>query len=491
MSPCRLVAGACVLSVLQAGCVTAPKSADRPVDIALPNAWTAGEASASPATSPSASEAGWLDTFGDRQLVDLVAEALARNHDLRALALTLEATRASAIIAGADKYPQIGAGLDAARLQAAVENGRGGATPFIDDSHQLGLNLSWEVDLWGRLRNREQAAIADVQAAGADFSGARLSLAANVAKAWFRTTTSRLQLDLAQETVLNFNATADLVRSRFEVGVSSSLELRLALANAASARVFLDQRRQELDSVVRTLETLVGRYSANVLATVETMPELQAEIPVGLPSDLLQRRPDIFAAERRVAGADSRARESRKAMLPALRLTGAGGTASSELENLLDSGFEVWSIAAGLVQPILQGGRLRAAADRSSILAERTHEDYVSTLLNAFREVETTLAAEETLGHQEESLREFAEHSAGAERLARDEYETGISDIITVLESQRRALDARSSHLSIREQRLRNRVDLHLALGGDFETPSAPPPKVSMPVPAAAVAAAR
>lgn len=465
----RIFAAALPPFLLLAGCASAPKSVTRPVEIEPPKSWTA---SAPSAPGSDAQPDAWLASFHDATLVSLVQEAMEHNYDLRAVAFTLESLKASARITGADRLPQLSLGADGARFQSAIENGSGGATSVTSENYGLGLDLNWELDLWGRLRSRQQAAIGDYQAAEADLAGARLSLAAAVARAWYRTTTAHLQFNLADETVRNFESTADLVRSRFEAGVSSSLELRLALANAASARALLDQRHQELDDSVRILEALLGRYPANSLETVETLPQLTTSVPVGLPSQLLTRRPDIIAAERRLAAADARVSESKRALLPSVRLTGSGGTASSELENLLDADFEVWSIAAGLTQPLFQGGRLRANVMRNSALAGRAHADYLATVIAAFREVESNLAAEETLRRREVSLREFAEHSSGAERLARDEYERGLSDIITVLESQRRALDARSSHLSIREQRLRNRIDLFLALGGGFSSPA-------------------
>jgi NodT family efflux transporter outer membrane factor (OMF) lipoprotein len=473
-----------MLVLAMSGCVSSPQTARRPdATPDAPSRWTAPAAATSNAPENKSVSDDWLLGLGDPRLPDLVEQALARNHDLRALAASLESTRAASVIAGADRLPQIGVGLDAARFQNAVKTAPGEAVGVIAQSRQLGANVRWEIDLWGKLRDRGQAALADLEAAEADFAGARLSLAAGVAKAWFRTSTSRLQLQLAEETVRNFEATADLVRSRFEAGIGTSLELRLALANAASAAALLEQRRQELDSAVRILETLLGRYPANTLATIDALPELQVAVPAGIPSEVLQRRPDLVAAERRLAAADARTREARKARLPSLSLTGSGGTASNDLDDLLDADFEVWSIAAGLAQPLFQGGRLRAAADRNAALAERAHADYLSAVLEAFREVESALAAEDLLRRREENLREFAEQSAGAERLAQDEYEAGLSDIVTVLESQRRALDARSSYLLIREQRLRNRVDLHLALGGDFgagTAANAAPPAVDL-----------
>jgi len=471
LSARSLVPALLVVPLLAAGCATAPEPASRPESPPqVASTWTALASAPVPPSSPDLALVPWVDSFHDSTLSALVTEGLAHNHDLQALARSLEAARATATIAGADRLPQLTAGADAAGRQTAVET-PAGVTSIRTENYGLGLNLSWEIDLWGRLRDGTAAAIADTQATEADLAAARLSLAGQIAKAWFRTSTARLQLALAEDTVRSFQSSADLVRNRFEAGISTSLELRLALANAAAARALREQRRQELDTASRQLEALLGRYPAAHIGTINTLPTPPAAVPAGLPADLLARRPDILAANRRLAAADARVRQAQKAMLPALRLTGSGGTASTELSDLLDADYTVWSIAAGLTQPIFQGGRLRAAADRATALAEGSHATYLQTVQRAFLEVETRLAAETTLRSREENLLEAATHSDGAERLARDEYEAGLSDIITMLESQRRALEARSTWLSVREQRLDNRVDLHLALGGDFTPP--------------------
>jgi len=258
------------------------------------------------------------------------------------------------------------------------------------------------------------------------------------------------------------------VRSRFESGISTSLDLRLALANAAGARALKQLRAQEYEQSVRSLEVLIGKYPANSLATVDELPELSQPIPVGLPSELLNRRPDIVAAERRLASSDLRVSEARKNLLPSLRLTASGGTASEDLSNIADVNYSVWSLVGGLTQPLFQGGRLKANVERSKAEAQQDYLAWSRTVLNAFQEVEDTLAGEQFLSAREKDLLEAAVQSMGAQSLAEDEYAAGLTEIITVLESQRRALNAQNDYLTIREQRLRNRVDLHLALGGDF-----------------------
>ncbi len=445
------------------GCATSPKVADRPLEVNPPAKWVSGiENEALREQMP----IGWLSTFNDPKLEAIIAEAMAHNYSLRTWASLIETANANAIITGANRYPQLGVGLDSSRRQTRTP------AKSFSNSHSLDLNLSWEIDLWGRLRDQSAAAIADIEAAQADYRAARLSIAGLCAKAWFRMTTAKAQLNLAQETLRIFESNAAFIQNRFESGTSSSLDLRLTLAQAANARATLAQRQQQYDEDVRTLEVLLGRYPANSLKESIDLPSIKSNVPAGLPSDLLTRRPDILAAERRLAAADRRIRESKKRLLPSISLTGSAGTTSSDLSDLLDDDFSVWNIAGGLFQPLFQGKRLVADIERKKSIAEQAFLSYAQTILNAFQEVEDTLAAEQYLAQREVALLESTTHSKSAERLAQDEYASGVSDIFTVLDSQRRALDAQNQYLSIRELRLNNRVNLYLALGGNFDQPS-------------------
>jgi multidrug efflux system outer membrane protein len=450
---------------LAVGCATSPDPTEREPLVEAPEQWSSETESVTAATSETP---GWLAQFNDPKLNEVVEDALARNIELQATIARVDAARANAKITGSDQYPQLGAGLAGSRREIVLDGSGDPPATLTSDSYGFSLDLSWEIDVWGRLRDSASASIADYEAVAADLSGARLSLAGNTAKFWFRATTARQQLELANETVSSFESTVDLVRSRFESGISSSLELRLALANAAAARALKQQRAQELEQSVRALEVVIGTYPESALATIDVLPVLSQSVPAGLPSELLNRRPDIVAAERRLAAADRRVASAKKSLLPSLRLTGSAGTASEDLANIADADYSVWSIVGGLTQPLFQGGRLRANVDRSKAVAEGVYLDYSKTILTAFQEVENALAGEKFLSIREKELLESAVQSDGAQRLAEDEYAAGLTEIITVLESQRRALNAKEAYLSVRELRLRNRVDLHLALGGDF-----------------------
>jgi len=214
---------------------------------------------------------------------------------------------------------------------------------------------------------------------------------------------------------------------------------------------------------------VLGRYPSGELDLAEQLPEVTMKVPAGLPMQLLERRPDLIAGFKTVEAARKRAGAAQKARLPNISLTASGGTRTEELGDALNDTFSIWSLAANVVQPLFYGGRLRASAARSRAVWEESLEDYRTLVLEAFRDVESALANETYLRKQVARLAEAEDESGAAERLAWDKYQNGTADITAVLDAERRAFEARSSHIETRSAYLINRVDLYLALGGDFE----------------------
>lgn len=454
------------LAIALAGCASAPPRSGPALVPEPPAAWMA------PAGA-GAVESAWWRALGDSNLVAIIEEALAANHDLRAAAARVEAAHAVARRAGADALPQASFSGDAARRQQVFVGlpipGAGGQ-PLTTryNSYAATFTVNWELDVWGRLRAGQRAALADAQASEGDFNAARDSLAAQVARAWTAAVEARRQLELAQATATNFAATARQVRARYERGVRSPLDVRLAVANEAAARAGVAARQSQLAAATRQLEILLGRYPAGAVTNLSELPAPAAPVPAGLPGELLERRPDLVAAERRLAASSARAAEARAALLPRLALTGTAGRTSAELEDLLDNSFSLWSIAANLAQSLYQGGRLRANVRLAEARAREATEQYLATVLRAFGEVEAALHDEQHLARREAELAEAVAQSRAAQRLAEDRYASGLEPFLTLLEAQRRAWEAESQWLAVRRARLDNRIQLHLALGGGF-----------------------
>ena len=437
-----------------------------------PPAWSGG--GDGPAEADSL-QAPWWSGLDDPNLGALIAEGLAHNQDLAAAAARVERAVAQARVAGADLWPR--AGVDAAAIRsrrnfAGFGPLAGQLPPLTANAFDAGFSASWEADLWGRLRADQAAALAEAQATRFDLAGARLSLESLIVRAYAGAAEARSQALLAEAAAGNRQRVRESIEDRYARGLRTSLDLRLARAEAAAARAAVARRRLQLDAATRRLEVLLGRYPAAELAVAEAPPAVTGRVPAGLPADLVRRRPDLAAAERRLASADQRLASARRALLPGIRLTGGGGRSSEELADLLDGDFSVWSLAANLTMPLFQGGRLRARAAAAEADREALTAAYAGLVLEAFAEVEGALASEAALAEQEAALVETADQASAAESLADDRYRRGLVGLITLLDAQRRAWDAHSQLLTTRRRRVDARVDLHVALGGGFTHPA-------------------
>jgi NodT family efflux transporter outer membrane factor (OMF) lipoprotein len=463
--------GATILAALVVvGCVSAPERRQLETLVQPPDHWTAA------ATDEAAPEQNWWTEFNDPRLSKLIDVALEQNYDLRAAAFRVDRAAAEARIAGADLQPQVGVGFNATRQhQNPAAFGipiPGAEEGFTSSRLGLSLDVSWEVDLWGRLRAGARAAVAELQATQVDLAGARLSLSGQTAKAWFAVLEAQQQVELARDSVESFRDVAGEVRSRYKRGLRPAVELRLALSNLAASESLLELRLNQLENTTRQLEILLGRYPAANLLEGQAAPAISPlpdPVPAGLPAELVSRRPDLVAAERRLAAADQRLVQARKSLYPQLALTGSAGQLSADFDDLLDGDFSVWSIAGNLLQPIFQGGRLRAGVSRADALNREAIELYTSAVLRAYAEVETARSAEQSLILRERKLAETSEQLEAALRLSEQRYRMGVGDYLTVLTSQTNLLTAESELISVRRGLLDNRVDLHLALGGGFE----------------------
>jgi multidrug efflux system outer membrane protein len=437
-------------------------------EVVAPGDFTAGRA------IPGRAATGWLGDFSEPGLNAVVAEAMGANQDLAASAGRLRAARANAGITRAAGLPQISAtgGTTRRRGVAEVPDGSGGTSAVSNyaTSHDIGASLNWEVDLWGRVRNRSRAAVADANASAANFHALRLSLAANIARSWFNAAELEQQVRLARETLTSLEKNLNFVERGVDLGTSEPLDLRLTRTNVASARSNLAAQSRQLDRATRALEILIGRYPARQLKVSQSLPDMGVGVPTGLPSALLERRPDLRASEFRLAASSERVGEAKKQILPSFSLTVGGGTSSSELRKFLNPDYLAGSIGASIAQTVYDGGRIQGGIEAAQGRYDEALANFRQNALQAFGEVETALAAEVFLRNQLQSQKQAAVESTKAEELAWDQYAGGLIDGLTWLEAQRRSFNANSGLLQLKNLRLQNRIDLHLALGGDFQS---------------------
>ncbi len=406
---------------------------------------------------------GWLSDFSDAGLKRSVNEALAHNRSLKAASARLREASEQTIIARARQLPAMNAGVLAGASDGTA----------VERSSNYGLNLaaSWEPDLWGRLRDLTRATEADERAAIEDFRGARLSLAANAAKAYVNIVSAAQEVALAEFTLDSFEKNLRIIERNYKATGEGALDIQFARTNVFSTQRVLEQRKLERDNAARTLEVLQGRYPEGKIKTPGTLPELPGSVPAGIPANLIERRPDLAAARARLFASAKRADAARKSLLPDFSLTGSRGVAGAGFSDLLNVDFLITTIAGRANQVLFNGGALTANVRGALATNDRLVNEYAQLALDAFREVEVTLAADRSLAEQENFLKNEVEQASLAERQAERDYAEGINpNILSVLEAQRRANNARAAIIRLRNQRLQNRFDLHLALGGDFRT---------------------
>ncbi|WP_447894961.1 efflux transporter outer membrane subunit [Vreelandella sp. GE22] len=450
----------CGLGMLLTACAATP-SPNSPPPVELPGAFLA-------ATGQQVFVADtWWQDFQDEELNAFVRNALDDNPGLAQAIAQARIAEAQSRTDRADLFPQLSAGLDSARQRRP-----GGQGENITNTHNASLDISWEVDLWGRLSSIAAAGQADFLAASEQLRGMHQSLAAEVVSLYLDIVQARAQVALSEDTVEALEEFARQVENRANAGVVSPTDVTLAYANLSSARAGLQQRRENLARATRQLETSMGDYPAGQLVTKSELPAVPPFPSAGVPAELLARRPDVRQAEWALQAADYRLAAAERSFLPALSLTGSAGSTGSELADLFSSGSFIWTIAGNIVQPVFQGGRLRAQADVAEGQRDEAFYGYVEVALTALSEVETALAVDDLLARRVEESEEAADYADEAVRVSFNRYIQGIEPFLNVLESYQSALDSRSAYITAQYDRLANRIDLHLALGGGFDAVS-------------------
>jgi NodT family efflux transporter outer membrane factor (OMF) lipoprotein len=417
------------------------------------------------AAQPGIVDSGWIHTFRSQILVRLVNEAIANNQDLRAASFRVAEARAIARQSGAPLYPSLTAEVyapDSGRLEV---NGQ----PEPTDNFQSRFDIAWEADVWGRLRGRREAAYIDAAAEVAIFEAVRQSLAAEVTSAWIQVAGDSHQLRLAREELSVRSRMLNNVEQRIAAQTLLEVDGNIVRANVARARARVALAEGNLAHSARVLEVLLGRYPSAELRNLGGLPGMPGRVPVGLPSQLLERRPDLVARERRVAAAFHRVREARAARLPVINLTanlvGNGGN----LGNSLDPVNIIWTIAGGIIAPLIDGGERAEEVKVRTARQERALAEYGAAALRAFQEVEDALSNEQVLAQREAQLGRAVNELRSAVDFEQQRYEAGEIDLTRVDDALLRYFESQRDLSDARVARLQNRVALHLALGGSFE----------------------
>lgn len=464
--------GARIGMVLTAGAVMAgcalspPPGHDQILREALPHTTAVPPAWRADATAAAVAD-DWLKSFNDPVLDGLVAEAIANNRDLAQAAERVRIAQQAVIVIGAQLLPQVGAVL-------------GGRTTR-DEDHDGTFNTSvvyggvaWELDLWGRLRAQRAATEAGAAATALDYAYARQSLAATVAKAWYLASEARQQLALAEQAVRVYGELLALVKIRRAAGKDSDLDIADTSAKLDSAKAQVEVAQAAYGESRRALEVLLGRYPAAEIEAAADFPALPPPVAAGVPASLLERRPDLAAAEQQVLAAFRRQEAAKLALLPDVSISLVGGRLGDQLLSVLQLNPWLASAAIGVSIPIYEGGALQAKVEIATAQQARTVAAYGGAALTAFREVENALGNERLLARRLPFDEGSLANATDTVRIATIQYRAGKQDLLWVSNLQTSQLAAQSVLIRVRGQQRANRIRLHLALGGGFEaTPAA------------------
>ncbi|HMN45505.1 MAG TPA: TolC family protein [Povalibacter sp.] len=462
--PLRLSPLAAIV-LLATGCAVAPPPAPDEIrqqamgDVDVSRAWQAA------ATDAAQVQDNWLASFADPQLDALVQEALAHNPDLRIAAARVEQAAQHLVVAQSGLKPSVGiAGT------GGMKGGGGGDTSSALQG--IVAAATWELDLWGRVRYARNAARESHASTQADFEFARQSLAAATAKAWFSAIRMTRRAAIAREMAASAQRLESLAEDRERVGVGTETETAQARASARDLEDTLQQLELARGQALRALEVLIGRYPAADVATRADLVPLPGPMPAGLPLQMLERRPDVIAAERRVAAAFNRIGEAKAARLPQLSLNLNFGAWDSEILQLKED-FEnpAGGLGARLLAPLYQGGALNARVEIRTLEQKEALAAYAGVALRALNEVEDALAAGATLAKRVSLLTQSLDEQTTTLNRVQERFDVGRIDRRTVEQQRISVENARIALLDVRTEALTQRVNLHLALGGSFDVP--------------------
>ena len=459
-----------VASVLLGGCTMIPdyERPAAPVDAAWPQG-DAYSASGAAQTATAAADLGWREFFRDPALQRLVEAALANNRDLRVAALNVEAYRAQHRIQRSELFPSISAGGSGTRQRLPGDLSQTGEASTSGQYSATVGTSAWEIDFFGRLRSLNEQALEQYFATEQARRSTQIALVASVANAYLTLQADEQLLQLTRDTLGTYRKSYALTERSFNVGVADALSLSQARTAVQSAEASLAQYTRLVAQDRNALALLLGGGVPNDLPQGEVLgDDLLAEVPAGLPSELLQRRPDVLQAEHELRAANASIGAARAAFFPNISLTANAGSASSELSGLFDGGSGTWLFQPQINLPIFTAGRLKASLDYAEVQKDIQVASYEKAVQVAFQEVADGLAARTTYEQQLTAQRALVTTSEDYYRLAERRFRTGVDSYLTLLDAQRQLFGAQQQLITDRLNQLASEVNLYKALGGGW-----------------------
>lgn len=454
-------AGTLLLALVLTGCSMAP-TYERPAAPVASN-WSASGAQPSTATR----DLDWQAFIVDSELRSLVSIALGNNRSLRQTLLDIEQARAQYRIQRADRVPGMSATTTGNRQRLPGDLSSSGSSA-VSSTYQVGLSLpEYELDLFGRVKSLTDAALEQYLATEEAGRSARIVLVAEVSQAYLTYDGAQRRLHLTEQTLASREDSLSLISQRRSAGAATALDYQEALGLVEQSRAELESNSRQKHQAFNALVLLLGNPEAakQIARTPQDKPMLLQDIAAGTPSELIERRPDILAAEHRLKARNADIGAARAAFFPRISLTGSFGTSSAEMSGLFDGGSRSWSFVPTLSLPIFDAGRNSANLDLAEVRKDSAVAAYEGTIQTAFREVADALAATDTLRREEAARRALANTTSETLKLAKARYEGGVDSHLRYLDAQRSSFINEATYIEISTQRQIALVDLFRALG--------------------------
>ena len=443
-----------------------------------------------PAQAESIADLPWWEFTKDPQLQSLIREAIAGNLDLRVATARVQEARAIAGVAKSFLYPEVGVG--ASYTTEGVSRETDPPSTFSGDRSRqnwtAGFTLSWEIDLFGRIRREKEAAFARYLATEQGRRAAVITLVGDVGSLYYQLRQLDAQLEIARRTVASNDETVAYYQKRLKGGVSNHLELDQAVANRSRTAVRIPEFQRNIAITEDALSVLLGRVPGPIERSKPlSEQEIPPSVPAGLPAALLERRPDVVAAEEQLVAANADVGAAKALFFPTLSLTGFFGGVSHDLSNLLRTSARVWNITPGLFQPLFQGGRIRRNYEAAQARFDQAVAQYRKSALDAYREVADSLVTLQTFGAQRTELENGVVALQSAAKLSRSRYDAGLANYLEILIADENLFDQEILLAQTRGEEMRSYIQLYRALGGGWPAEAgANPPAPETPTPPAA-----
>ncbi|MDK2595287.1 TolC family protein [Pseudoalteromonas obscura] len=403
----------------------------------------------------------WLGQITEPQVHQLVTTALSSNLALLQLALEIEVAKQQLVVSGSALWPTLDISLDSVRRKSSSNT--------FSTEHALDLKVGYELDLWGKLSEEERQANLTVMASLANYQQQTHNLVADVVISWFAVIEGQTQQQLLNERLAVVEQNLDIIESGYRQGLNSALDVYLARTELNNEQAKLAQQKSVVETRVRKLERLVGEYPSGLLTVDAPLPLLDSTLSTGLPSTLVSRKPSLLASWYQLLAQDAALAFAHKQRFPSLKLSASYGPSGEQLDDVLSFSAAGWSLLSSISAPLFNAGKLAAREEIARTQLKSLELQYLNNLQDAFSDVENGISAEVALKKRYQETLIAEKNAQLAEQLSFEQYQKGLVSYTTVLDAQKRAFDAKSSLISIKNELIKNRVELHLALGGDFQ----------------------